>query len=113
MTNLKVFCGGRGSGKTTKLIEEAAKGFFYIVCADKKRADYILRLARDYDLNIPHPLTFREFLDQRFIGRGIRGFLIDDADDLLRSLCDGVDLVGFSYLSKDSWDSEVRDSGVE
>lgn len=96
---MEIFTGAKGSGKTTQLIHKAATEYLYIVCADRRRVDSIWSLARELVLDIPFPLTFEEFVGKRFQGRGIRGFLIDDADELLQYLAGGVRVVGFSCTS--------------
>jgi hypothetical protein len=82
----------RNDGKTTELIKKSAENFSYIVCHDHQEAHRISEQARLMELNIPFPITFNEFLQGQFSGRGINSFLIDNADWLLNSLAKGVEI---------------------
>ena len=93
---MKCVIGKARSGKTLELIQISARGFLHIVCRDHKTAWSISQTAKQAELDIPFPLTFREFLSGSFCGRGIKGFVIDDADDLLRELARGVPVEAFS-----------------
>lgn len=81
---MKVIYKERGKGKTEELIKQSAKNGGYIVCQSMTLAEGILYRARKLGLKIPTPITYREFLDGRYCGRGIKSFLIDDADMLLQ-----------------------------
>ena len=83
---MKVITGGRGEGKTTKIIELCAKNFGYIVCADHRRSRYISDLATTMGLDIPFPITFHDFVENRYYDLGINEFLIDDAHELIQYL---------------------------
>lgn len=72
----------RGGGKTTKLIEIAARTGDYIVTKDHITARYTADLAKKMGKVIHFPCTFEEFLRDAYSPR-ISGFLIDDADLLL------------------------------
>lgn len=90
---MKIIIGERCSGKTTRLIERSAKDQIYILTSTSHRAHAIADVARNMGLVIPHPVTLREYLHgNRFHGSFIRrdGLLIDDADDVLRLLFDGI-----------------------
>ena len=88
--------GGRGTGKTEKLIELAAKDFSYIVVRNKMIARSVAKRAREMGVDIPFPLTYDEFIKGKFYGRGIRGFMIDDVDALLWYLARGVKVKALS-----------------
>jgi hypothetical protein len=76
----------RKSGKTTLLINKSAASGDYIVCEDNKNAIIIKRRALDMGLNIPCPITYEEFINKRYFGKNIKGFLIDNADYFLQYL---------------------------
>lgn len=90
---MKFIIGARGAGKTTALVEKAAKEHLYIVCRDRARADDVFRGALSEGFNIPNPITFDDLICGRFHGKGIRGFLIDDVDALLQLVARGVPVV--------------------
>lgn len=79
---MKVISRPRGAGKTTALVEMSAQTGSYIVTKDHHTARYTADLAKKMGLQIPFPLTFKEFLDHRWSSR-IKGFLLDDVDLLL------------------------------
>lgn len=93
---MKVILKPRQSGKTTEIIKEAAKDFSYIVCEDPDRCQKISAMAKGLDLDIPFPITYREFIDGRFYGNGVRGFVIDNTDSLLRQIARGVSIGAIS-----------------
>lgn len=57
--------GGRGSGKTTRLIKEASETNGVIVCPTLKMADYICHLACELKCNIRRPITYDEAFGPR------------------------------------------------
>tara|TARA_R110000822_G_scaffold128195_4_gene263891 strand:- start:961 stop:1341 length:381 start_codon:yes stop_codon:yes gene_type:complete len=83
---MKVMLKARGKGKTHALIERAAIGGGYIVCRTRQDASRIGMMAREMELNILFPITYDDFVKERYLGANISEFYIDDADDLLQSL---------------------------
>jgi len=76
----------RGKGKTTELIKKSAESGDYIVCDRLHEANRIQVKAQSMGLQIPLPITYNEFLKKGYYGKGISGFLIDNADMFLQSL---------------------------
>ena len=74
----------RGEGKTTELIKISAEKQQYIVCINQMECSRIFSQARLMGLDIPFPITFDEFIKREYYGKGIKGFLIDNADQLLQ-----------------------------
>lgn len=85
---MRVIVGSRQSGKTAKLIRLSAEHGSYIVCPTRRDVARIAARAKDMNLRISLPITFEEFLGHRYYARGVRGFLIDNADQLLAYLSD-------------------------
>lgn len=83
---MKLIIGARRAGKTTRLIRESAEKSYYIVCDSEREARLISEQARSLGLDIPFPLTYREFVEGRYNVRGIKGFLIDELEFLLQFL---------------------------
>lgn len=88
---MKITISEKGTGKTTNLIkrcfEENQKpnNLTYIVCASRQDVEYVAKMAKKLNINIPFPMSFRELL--RHSGRGyIRNILIDDFDLCLRQI---------------------------
>lgn len=80
----------RQTGKTTELIKKSAETGYYIVCDTHAMAQYTFKIAQDLKLNIPLPITSKEFIEGRFSSFGIKGFLIDNAEFILSRLAKGV-----------------------
>lgn len=83
---MKVIARPRQGGKTTELVRLAADEFLYVVCSNSERVRQIARMARGMGLNIPEPLTWREFSDGHYYGQGIKGFVIDDLDTCIQEM---------------------------
>lgn len=83
---MKTYIIPRGKGKTTELIKKSAESGDYIVCSRHDEANRIQAEAQDKGFKIPLPITYDEFLKKRYYEKGIRGFLIDNADMFLQSL---------------------------
>lgn len=90
------FQGNKGSGKTTKLIEVADRYFCYLVVRDRRTVFEIERKARKEGKDIPMPLTYDEFINRKFYGKGILCFVIDDVEALLQYMARGVGVRAFS-----------------
>lgn len=82
----------RHAGKTTQLIRRAANANGYIVARDTSRVELIQRMARDLDVDIRAPMTFREFIEGSFYPPGCSPIWIDDVDELLRYLARGCEI---------------------
>ena len=76
---MEILLGTRGCGKTRDLVYLAAKGGFHIVVFFKKDCDRVYEMARYFDLQIPYPITYEEYLSKKNIrGKSIKGFLFDE-----------------------------------
>lgn len=86
----KIIVGRSGAGKTAELIKRSAESGIYILVANRKRAEILVKQAEDMRLYIPFPVTLQEWLSShnRFHGSSIRrdGLLIDDIDDVIKEL---------------------------
>ena len=76
----------KGYGKTTQLIKKSAESGDYIVCHSFDEADRIKFSAKQMGLGIPLPITYAEFIEKRYHGRNISGFLIDNLEMFLQFL---------------------------
>lgn len=77
---------GRRCGKTTRAIKAAAEHFAYIVCMNMDNCTAVFNQAKEMGLDIPFPITMREFVSGEYAGKGVKGFVIDNADMLLQSI---------------------------
>ena len=80
---MKIILGVRGSGKTTRLIQESSKTGYYIITRNKNSASWIFEQSTKMKLEIPFPLTYQEFFDKQYYGKRIDGFLIDELESFL------------------------------
>lgn len=76
----------RCGGKTTDIIELALKGDSYIVCMDMAEVQRVWGIIRERKLNLPQPITWREFVENKYFGGGIRSFVIDNLDMCIQSM---------------------------
>ena len=81
---MEIIYRSRGQGKTTDLIKMSAKNGYCLVCSTMNQVQWVWNHARAHDLDIPFPITFGEFINHQYHGKGVKGFLIDDADQLLQ-----------------------------
>lgn len=77
---------GRGEGKTDRLIEMSAKTFDYIVCSTQHEASRIQLRASQLGFDIPLPITYSDFIQRRYNGHGVKGFLIDNVEHFVQSM---------------------------
>lgn len=83
---MKIIRAGRGQGKTTELIKKSNEEWKYIICADRKRVNNIVNMAKKMGLDIPYPITISELSLSK--GQKMDGVLIDDIEDILQYLID-------------------------
>lgn len=86
----EILIGGSRTGKTVELIKRSAESGIYILVANRKRAEILVKQATDMKIYMPFPVTLQEWLSSsdRFRGSSIYrdGLLIDDIDDVIREL---------------------------
>lgn len=106
---MKTISGGKQTGKTIKAIELAAKKFAYIICRSQYDAHRIFSLAHKFCLDIPFPITYVEFLNRRGRGRGITGYVFDDAKDFLKYLASDVPIFAAVWTDDDNADEGEKE----
>lgn len=80
----------RQTGKTSALICHSLSTGYTIVCRDQHTADMIVSKTKKIGFDIPTPITHASFVNGTYRGKNISGFLIDDADDLLKMIAGGI-----------------------
>jgi len=80
---MKVIIKPRGWGKTTELIKLAAENEGYIVCHSLQEVDRISQQARDMELNIRYPITYKEIKDNPLYSRFSIPIMIDNAEKFI------------------------------
>ncbi|MDV4078154.1 hypothetical protein CMT44_04210 [Elizabethkingia anophelis] len=83
---MQIILSDRNTDKTYQLIKLSAQTGNYIVCSTTQQALNLHKYAYYLDYNIPLPISYDEFKKREYYSKGIKGFLIDDAELLLQSL---------------------------
>ena len=105
---MKKIIGTRGSGKTTKLIEQAAKENYVIMTATNRQAENVRKRADELGLTVL-VTSVENIINDNGIKRGSvlavlmqkNGILIDDADLVLTRILSGVTIKGISLTDDD------------
>ena len=105
---MKKIIGTRGSGKTTKLIKQAAKENYVIMTATNRQADNVRKQADELGLTVL-VTSVENIISSNGINRGSvlavlmqkNGILIDDADLVLTRILSGVTIKGISLTDDD------------
>lgn len=107
---MDIIIGKRGSGKTAKLIRRSSEEGIYILTSTRQRANCIASMARKMGLIIPYPVTIDECLRGKFKGSSIQrdGLLIDDADDVLRTIFYGIPIKEITITDYDDVENGVQ-----
>ena len=106
---MKKIIGTRGSGKTTKLIKQAAKENLVIITATNKQADNVRKRADELNLTV-FVISVENTISDNGIKRGSvlavlmqeNGILIDDADLVLTHILSDVTIKGISLTDDHS-----------
>lgn len=101
----------RMSGKTTELIQRAAKDWLYIVCLNRREVERVAEEASRMGQDIPFPITFKEFVRGEFSSKHgrIKGFLIDNVDVMLAHAARGVPVVAVTMTLEEPVKLEDED----
>ena len=111
---MKKIIGARGSGKTTKLIKQAAKENYVIMTATNAQADNVRKRADELGLTVS-VTSLENIISDNGIKRGSvlavlmqkNGIFIDDAELVLTRILSGVTIKGISLTDDDH--SKFRD----
>lgn len=90
----------RTCGKTTKLREESYYTGHTLVVATEYIARMLKNEAEAARMPIPEPITYTEFFRHEWLGRRITGFLIDDADQLLKHIAGATPIVTITICNQ-------------
>ena len=83
---MEIIVRGRRQGKTLKLVKMCHERGGYIVCLSRSEVNYVKNMAQIHGYNIPMTITFAEFLNRDYYGKGCQKFYIDNADILLQRM---------------------------
>ena len=112
---MKKIIGARGSGKTTKLIKQAAKENYVIMTSTNRQAENVRKRADELGLTVL-VTSVENIINDNGIKRGSvlavlmqkNGILIDDADLVLIRILSGVTIKGISLT--DDYRHKFRDN---
>ena len=76
----------RCKGQTTDLIRLASEYDYYMVVRNRDEAHRVFQQALDAKITIRLPITFNEFLNKDYLGKHIKGFVIDDVDIFIQQM---------------------------
>ena len=85
---MKVICRGRGSGKTTELVKDAAKNGYTIICKNRDMKLFVIDMAKKLNLKIPEPITMDDLNPPnryKIAGKDLK-YAIDDAGEVLERM---------------------------
>lgn len=106
----KVNTNGRQTGRTTELIHKCEQyNYALIVCPNRAIAEYTFDMARDMMINIPMPITFKEFAEGVFKGRNIDAILIDNLEMVLNDMARGVPIAEVVLMDQGGYIKVERD----
>jgi hypothetical protein len=100
----------RQSGKTTKLIQLAAKEEYgLIVTNNKMQAKRVFELAQKLHLKIPMPITYDEFINRKYAGMNVSALFIDNAEILLQMMAKApIKAITMSNSDPDGFQNEKQ-----
>lgn len=86
---MKIIITKKGEGKTTKLLEMCKEHGYTIVTRNTHTVYALCEFLKPSD---PKPITYLQFITGEYQNKDIKGFLIDDADQLLQMIVEGVEI---------------------
>jgi hypothetical protein len=89
---MKIITGARRTGKTTKLVMNAAKTRSQIVCMDHQSVAHTRSLIDILGLRgfLPVPITFHELLEGKLEGTDKKNISIDDSQAFLQRILGNI-----------------------
>jgi hypothetical protein len=76
----------KGCGKTMELIYLAEQTQSYIVCHSLEECSRIAAIAKEAERIILFPISYDEYIQKKYFGKNIRGFLIDNVEELIQHM---------------------------
>ena len=113
---MKIYNGGRRSGKRAKLIRDASKTGYAILVRDKETAAYIEYTARKMGVLIRPPITLADLKRSKMRGSFERGIMVDNAEQVLQDMiADYTDgrgvLEGLTITTEERFMASVNEHG--
>ena len=85
---MNIYAAERQTGKTTMLVKESAKTGAIIVTPNRQMGSYIISLADRLGVDIPAPITVKQYLQILAMGRPASGqkYLVDELQMMLSQM---------------------------
>ena len=106
---MEIIFGPRQNGKTMELIKRSNGSRAVIVTATHKRAEAVKQMAKELQIDIPDPICIDSLMHQtRSWGVLNNGhILINDADDVLKSICAGYKIDAITMTDRFAMNTKV------
>lgn len=110
----QIILGKIGDGKTVELIKISAKTGIYILVTTRIRANHLFKQAKNMGYDIPYPVVIDDYFRDKFTGSSIRqdGLLIDDVDDVLKTIFNGVNIRAVSLTNDNRYKIKNLNSNI-
>ena len=96
---MKIICGNRMSGKTEALLKQVDKTSIIIVCISESSKEYVKLRAKEMNLQIQEPITYKQLAEGNIKGR----FAFEDIDAVINGqFCLGKGSVSIATISVDA-----------
>ena len=106
---MRLFCKGRGKGKTTALVMTSAVTGARIVVSNESQKKTIKEIANKLNVDIPEPLTYVE--QRQFRAFYKDGILIDNLEMILPTILNeffGCSVIGATLTVKEDIETKVH-----
>lgn len=95
---MRLYVNGRGSGKTMWAMMESARTDVPILAFSRKHKQNIVRMALDFGIDIPEPVTIEELNE---VGKGkVEEVIVDEAQELLQRMLE-VKIIGLTMTDSE------------
>ncbi|MBN3993825.1 MAG: hypothetical protein HWQ36_25925 [Nostoc sp. NMS2] len=96
-----------GTGKTHQLIKMCSEQGGYIVCPTMRDCERIFAFSKDIGCKIPFPISWYEFINNQFRGKGVGRVYIDDLDRCLQQ-GSAVPIIAATYSLSENSESQFQ-----
>lgn len=83
---MKIFNLERGEGKTMRMLYASEFNNIPILCHTEHTKKHIIYMAKQYDINIPEPITVYDLIENKIRGKHYNYIIVDDIDYVLKAL---------------------------
>ena len=93
---MKIFNLARGKGETMRMLYASEFNNASILCCNGQNKKHIIDMAKQYDINIPEPITIYDLIENKTRGKHCNYIVVDDIDCVLNVLLAkyGLNMIG-------------------